>query len=312
VVGLCGLMFKVMPYLGPVEISAVLAVIPAIPAVIHTISVACKRVTLRKCRSLKIILSGLAAILLIAGIIVVCVLNAGKTEDKTSDIELIVWTIVSCLTLSLRWVETYIATDQEKPENRYRNIQVSTSKGASVNHFISSIFRVIVATILYAQYFCKGIRDPDFTFKAFIKLTDESANESFPIQSTACPNGSSCAQPYQYLVWLPWDVLPSFLIHILTAVAVYHCAVVACRLCMQRVCFTIPLSIASPIYVVVALATIEADVDWVKTMFLGTRPEPSNSIFFSLAVFLVAWLFQLVICRQAWTEPQERLQFVQK
>ena len=60
-------------------------------------------------------------------------------------------------------------------------------------------------------------------------------------------------------------MLGPFLAHFLSALVANHCAVVACRLCMQTIGFSIPLALAAPMYVVVVVILKETNATLLQT-----------------------------------------------
>lgn len=312
VVGLMGLVFRVMPFVGPIETSAILAAIPGIPTIIQAIFI---RNAHRSRSTIRLILTVISALVLLASVGVMCVFNSGRGSNSTEDVELIIWIIASCGLLSLRWVETYVTRNKEGTEDKYiKRISFSETDGDSFNFLVSSGLRLLVSYILISQYFCRGIRGVETTFDLFRNMDNSNTNTMATMPPTNCTpsNITTCPTQYPYTVWQMWDVLPSFLVHFFSSAVVYHLAITACKLCMQRVCFTIPLVLASPVYVIATLASLEAGLDWSHTMFNGNRPQSSYSIYIALVVFFVAWLAQLWSCRQTWHEPTERLCFRRK
>ncbi|OWF51706.1 uncharacterized protein LOC110448740 [Mizuhopecten yessoensis] len=311
VVGLCGLVFRVMPFLGPVETSAVLAAIPCIPTIVQVIFI---RNMHRSRTTPRLIFTIIAAVVLLGSVVAMCVVNAGRGSNSTEDLELIIWIIASCVLVSLRWIETYVTRAKQDTEDTYKKgLASSDNDGDAFNYLVSSGLRLIVSYIILSQYFCRGIRGIDTTFSLFRDIDHSNNGAVSPPPSNCTPSNTTvCPTPYPYTVWLPWEILPSFFVHFFSSALVYHLAITACKLCMQRVCFTIPLVIASPVYVVATLASLEAGLDWSRTLFDGKRPPTSYSVYVALVVFFVAWLAQVWACRQTWHEPTERLCFLKK
>ncbi|XP_033757151.1 chitin synthase chs-2-like [Pecten maximus] len=312
VVGLMGLVFRVMPFVGPVETSAILAAIPGIPTIVQAIFI---RNVHRSKWTIRLIITVVTALVMMASVVVMCVFNAGRGSNSTEDTELMIWIIASCVLLSLRWVETYITRNKEGTENKYNTaLGSSGNDGDSFNFLVSSVLRLLVALVLISQYFCRGIRGIETTFHLFRNIDHSGNNGAVAMPPSNCTpsNTTVCPTPYPYTVWLPWEILPSFLVHFFSSALVYHLAITACKLCMQRVCFAIPLVIASPVYVIATFVSLEAGLDWSQSMFDGNRPQASNSIYMALVVFFAAWIAQVWSCRQAWHEPTERLCFREK
>ena len=329
-VGVLGLVFKVMPFLSPVQSAAVIAVIPILPAIVHTCFI--KRMTRMKKKTAKMILTSIFTLLLMVALGVTIVIITMESGEHSSDkIDSIVWSIASVICISLRMIDTYASTGFKEPTDGSK--QKSTIKGAAITNFISSSLRVALGSVLVVFYICPGIRGLDDTFSQFMDMEGNSINHinlessisnctisnvttTAPVSSnsttvsmttTGCP-----VETYRYTVWLPWDVLPSFLVHFFTAFLVYHCAITACFLRMQVACFTVPLWAASPVYVVIMIASSKANSSWVLKLFYGERHDYENYEFIFLAAFLLGWIAQMWISRHILKEPPERLTFKRK
>ena len=106
------------------------------------------------------------------------------------------------------------------------------------------------------------------------------------------------------------------IIHCATGIIVYGASIVACKVCLQKVCFNLSLFLATP------LAFILLNVwCYAKPLPLGTVwlcPEhwtevPSNSITqWHLVVMVFWWLASQIICSDTWWSKQNRMDKTEK
>ncbi|KAK3089453.1 hypothetical protein FSP39_003735 [Pinctada imbricata] len=315
VIGLFGLLYKVAPSLNPLEFTVVTVTIPAVIGFVHVVAYCGRR---RKTeygwntrKIVKQLLNLVAMFLLLGLLIGVPVIITQNSTVISSKAEFIGWEIASVVLLSTRWIETYSSRNIGKKGCSIPITSRALEEGHAVVHLCSSFFRLIVAIIVFPTIFCNGIRDINDTFEQFSRQTE---NVTGFLHETICPNttisNASIACTDRLEVTL-WNVLGPFLVHFLSAMLANHCAVVACKLCMQTFSFSIPLSLASPVYVVILIVLSETNTE---VLYDGIGFNTiSNEYGILLGFFIAGWLAQLWICNHVWgSAGEERLAFTRK
>ncbi|XP_067657797.1 chitin synthase chs-2-like [Haliotis asinina] len=109
------------------------------------------------------------------------------------------------------------------------------------------------------------------------------------------------------------SVLEAFFIHIGTTWLCFYFAITACKLCLQRVAFSLPLTLASPV-----LFLILQFLPHIATIFsLGgdhriefNVPDMNTKYGLLVGAFILGWVSQVMMCVHVWrVTPVKRLAF---
>lgn len=287
------IVFIVMPKLNSVEVCAYTAGMPLVPSIMYSIFYG------RKCtkRCCKQILNILAIILQAIGITAVPLYKLFKDQIDTGEA---IWMIVASLLVSVRWCETYLQTSRESSIFRKLFDYKNHSETHCVSTFVSSFMRIVLMLILFPTFFAKDIVEPSKAFspkpEMYIDCPLNVANAT--IQSTI-----RCTR------YADESIMNPFLVHFFTCMALYYSAVLATKLCMDRICFGIALAVSTPVYVIAILIS-SVNHNSISNKFI---PEANLSdVYIMAGLFLVAWLGQLWICRHIWYSSHNRIMFENK
>ena len=104
-----------------------------------------------------------------------------------------------------------------------------------------------------------------------------------------------------------------FIVHFFSTGLCYYFAKSACKMCMQRATFALPLSLASPVIIIIYLGICHGELDrieFIKDFMYWECPESFShgnlkwQIVFGFAFW---WLSQLWITIHAWFPENKRL-----
>ncbi|XP_052706396.1 chitin synthase-like isoform X2 [Crassostrea angulata] len=323
--GLGCLLFKVMPYLDPVQTCLVTLAVPVLPSIVNLISY-CHRKACQLRKGIKKLFNLLSSICLIAAFVVLIfsiILRRKEinTEKEPQKVELLAWVVVSVISLSTRWIETYSFLCRRCIEDK-KDKRVS-DKGYVTSHMCSSFLRIILLIVLFPTLYCPEIRGINETYNAFISMSSTNASGlislncteiSKPISNDTHMNLSST--DLQNITVIRKDegisyrlVINSYVVHIIAAFLTTHFSVLACRLRMQVFGFALPLSLATPLYLILLIVLEETDVDFASNC-LHLNAEYKWLL---ITGFMIGWVGQIWVCRHVWFKNrQDRLEFAQK
>lgn len=280
--------FIVMPMLNSVEVCAYTAGMPLVPAVLHSISYR-RKCTKRCCKQL---LNILAILLQAIGIVGVPLYKLFKSQISELDA---FWMIFASLFVSVRWFETYAS--ESRIFKRFFDSS-DQSETHSVSTLVSSFLRIVLVVILFPTFFAKNIEKPEI---AFLPKPDSYIDCLLP--NGTLVNGVNCTR------YADESSMNSFLIHFFTCTAFYYSAILATKLCMERVCFSIALVISTPVYVIAILIS-GVSHNWISDTLIPSANF--SDVYIMGGIFLVAWMGQLWISRHIWYSSHDRIMFENK
>nr|XP_034330196.1 chitin synthase chs-2 isoform X2 [Crassostrea gigas] len=323
--GLGCLLFKVMPYLDPLQTCLVTLSIPVFPSIINLVSY-CHRKACQLGKGFKKILNLFSCISLIATFVILIISITSEKKDSTTEkehknVERLAWVATSVIFLSTRWIETYSFVCRKFIE--YKKDRRISDKGYVTSHMCSSFLRIMLLIVLFPTLYCPEIRGINETYNAFISMSSTNASGlislncteiSKPISNDTNMNVSST--DLQNITVICKDegisyrlVINAYVVHIIAAFLTTHFGVLACRLRMQVVGFALPLTLASPLYLVLLIMFDEIEVDFARNL-LNLNAENKWKLVFG---FMIGWVGQIWVCRHAWFKNrQDRLEFAQK
>ncbi|BFY98509.1 hypothetical protein BsWGS_01548 [Bradybaena similaris] len=127
-----------------------------------------------------------------------------------------------------------------------------------------------------------------------------------------------CTTTYVYR-WKQWHTYLPLMVQIASSGLCYYFARLACKLCMQRISFSIPLSLATPLSVAVIITLCYLDPSKLQLMsgFLmwscTQGDDEKRWLVWHLALgFGLWWTSQLWITRYIWTPKSPRLAFTER
>ncbi|GFO13532.1 chitin synthase [Plakobranchus ocellatus] len=127
-----------------------------------------------------------------------------------------------------------------------------------------------------------------------------------------------CTTTYVYR-WLQWESYIPLMVQIVSSGLCYFFSRLACKLCMQRISFSIPLSLSTPVAVAAVITICYVDKSKLEVMhgFLHwTYTEGSDArrwMIWHLGLgFGLWWASQLWITRYIWTPKAPRLAFTER
>ncbi|VDI44578.1 chitin synthase [Mytilus galloprovincialis] len=282
------IVFLVMPKLNSIEVCAFLAGMPLVPSILHTISYR-RKCTKRFCKQILNILS----ILLQAA--AVCAVPLYKSFKDQITTEETFWMIFSSVLVSVRWFETYFKYSSTSRvfktlfayENRIETHCAST--------LVTSFCRLLLIIVLFPTYFAQNIHRPEIAFEMKPELHIECSISQ--LNSTRCTH---YADP---------SLMTPFLVHFFVCMGLYYAAVLATKVCMDRICFCVALALGAPVYVGIIVISRVTD-NWISNTFI--KDVDNMDLYVMVAIFVIAWLSQLWICRHIWYSPHNRLTFEYK
>ncbi|XP_067667763.1 chitin synthase chs-2-like [Haliotis asinina] len=146
----------------------------------------------------------------------------------------------------------------------------------------------------------------------------ERHNCSFQNKSMGAQNETVCDTKYVD-PWRQWWPYMPLLLQIVSTGLCYYFARLACKLCMQRFSFAIPLSLATPVSVATIITVCylrpertELVKDFLTFACTGHGPERKWLIWHLGLGFGLWWASQLWITRYIWTPKAPRLAFTER
>ncbi|XP_052704306.1 chitin synthase chs-2-like isoform X2 [Crassostrea angulata] len=310
--GLGCLLFKVMPYLDPLQTCLVTLSVPVIPSVVNLVSY-CHRKACQLRNSLKKFFNILSSIFILTAFIVVIITiaqsdNVKITKRQLENGELLAWVILSVVLMSARWIETYSFLCRRFIEDSKDKRVID--KGYVTTHMCSSFLRIILLIALFPTLYCPDIRGINETYDAFMNLTNTTGSLPLNCIEINITNKNINTTVFCLEEGISyWLVIGPFLAHTIAAFLTTHFGVLACRLRMQRLGFALPLTIATPLYVLLVVVFNETDVTFANGL-LQLKSEDKWLLF---AFFIIGWAGQFWICRHAWFKSrQDRLSYANK
>ncbi|XP_061170797.1 chitin synthase-like isoform X1 [Saccostrea echinata] len=311
--GLGCLLFKVMPYLDPLQTCLVTISVPLLPAIVNLVSY-CHRKACQIRKGIKKFFNIFFLILLLPAVIIVPYTLFQSSEIKSAKRwpdkgVLVAWILISVVLLSARWIETYSFVCRRFIEDR-KDKRVK-DKGYVISHMASSIFRIILLIILFPTFYCQNVRGINDTYDKFMSLTKvsgllpQNCSEFLNFSSPTVNSTVTCSdEGISY-----WLVIGPYLAHTIGAVLTTHFGVLASRLRMQKLGFAIPLTLATPLYVILLIVLNETDKDFVNGYLLLKADDK----WLLVAFFFIGWVGQTWVCRHAWyKQREERMEFANK
>lgn len=262
--------------------------------------------------------------------------TAHASTNNIPDWVVKILTELSLIALAVRWWEAYACTDISFGSRRLplRQLAVKLHRARAKTHIIVSVWKIIVTVVVTYLIFGR-LGDMSKVFKEWYSnfqhairnpTSNDSRNEvgSFPNVSS----GQNNSILMELVISLPspasteaeiitdWVLIVPFLVHLFSSWVLYHLATAACRLHMQRVCFAVPLLLATPLLLGV-LATVCSEFFHVKTAldsFLSWEclHELGESTMKTLLFALLWWISSIWITLHIWTPDNERLAFVNR
>ncbi|GFR89942.1 chitin synthase [Elysia marginata] len=158
---------------------------------------------------------------------------------------------------------------------------------------------------------------------SFIIDPNNSPNTPDGNTTGTSPNTASrfravCTTTYVYR-WLQWQTYIPLMVQIMSSGFCYFFSRLACKLCMQRISFSIPISLSTPLAVAAVISIYYVDKSKLEVMhdFLHwTHTEGSDAkkwLIWHLGLgFGLWWASQLWITRYIWTPRAPRLAFTER
>lgn len=301
-----------MPYLDPLQTCLVTLSVPVLPSVVNLVSY-CYRKACQLRNSLKKFFNILSSISILTAFIVVIITiaqsdNVKITKRQLENGELLAWVILSVVLMSARWIETYSFLCRRFIEDSKDKRVID--KGYVTTHMCSSFLRIILLIALFPTLYCPDIRGINETYDAFMNLTNTTGSLPLNCIEINITNKNINTTVFCLEEGLSyWLVIGPFLAHTIAAFLTTHFGVLACRLRMQRIGFALPLTIATPLYVLLVVVFNETGVTFANGL-LQLKSEDKWLLF---AFFIIGWAGQFWICRHAWFKSrQDRLSYANK
>jgi hypothetical protein len=238
--------------------------------------------------------------------------------------------IFAAVFVSVSWFETYFKYSRNSIFRKlfaYEDRQTTQT----VSSLITSFFRLVLVLVLFYTFLCPGVSGPIIAFsKEPLPIPDSTnspincitiAQNSSTQNSTVnqgCYTTTNYADTTNYTnyadttnyagTWL----LTTFLVHFFTTIGFFYTAVIVVRLCMDKACFCVALSLGTPVYVTgIIVARLVNNNNWISVKWMSKEDSTDTEVYTMLIVFIIAWLSQLWTCRHIWFSSHDRMSYKQ-
>lgn len=204
--------------------------------------------------------------------------------------------------VSVSWFETYFKYSKN---SIFRKLLAYEDRQATqtVSSLITSFFRLVLVVALFPTFLCPGVHEPTIAFSDCITIAQTTSTENTTIHQ-GCYTSTNYAD-----AWL----LTPFLVHFFTTIVVFYTAVVVVRLCMDKACFCVALSLGTPVYVTcIIVARLFNNNNWISATWMSKEDSTDAGVYTMLIVFIIAWLSQLWTCRHIWFSSHDRMTVINR
>lgn len=302
---LATIVFRILPLLDAVEVCAYLSGIPLVPSLLHSISYR------KKCmRNIgKQIINIFSFLVQLGAVLIVPILKFQNKKISAGEIFLMIFCAIC---FSVRWYETYFKYKRNSFFDKIFNYD-NRVKTHAASTLASSFLRLVLAMVLFPTFLAPGVHEPSIVFTSVVGHTTNVSAMNASISSVVSINGTSDNTTIGGIKYIEeWLVAP-FLTHFFTSMCLFYGAVIATRLCMDKLCFCFALSIATPAYVIgVVVSRSVADDQWINTYLKMKDNSGGRDTYIAIATFFLVWLSQLWTCRHIWLSLPDRMAFTSK
>ncbi|ESP01302.1 hypothetical protein LOTGIDRAFT_111741, partial [Lottia gigantea] len=322
--GLCLFMFRVLPCLDTVRSLLLMNALCSVPAILRLF--ATKRSEDARRKITTVILDFLSVCMQLSAFVIVmvsmkseCVKTAGEDVEDSVDVPKVVPPPPQSLPQTSAWSSTYALSDMswEIPlalvlisVNWWENfVDKDFRLGCiqiPVKDYKDTLHKVRVKSYLIANLWKVGLT---FGF-AFLLVPNLSM---YGLNETVCSRIPS--DP-----WRNWFTYMPLLLQVCASGLCYYFARLACKLCMQRFSFAIPLSLATPVAVasIITVCYLRPEKTVLMDDFLmwacsEKETHDKKWLIWHLGLgFGLWWASQLWITRYIWTPKAPRLAFTER
>lgn len=348
-VGLCILMFIVLPNLDPVISSIVMLNVGTIPGLLKIAYPSRNRLprapnlaeskenSYKMCTSITMNL--IIAVLHVGGLGTTSyhILNPPETfvNDETSQNQrrdIVILLVVACVFISIGWWENFVPKGRDY-SNGLPKLKRYFMQSRSKIVFITMCWKIVLSScilpVIYAYFIC-GTECIDFIY--FKHSGDLEVSKHPSIMSTILTDGSlldSCATFHK---WFPFMIA---FVYIFMNGLCYKIGKAACKIVAQQLAFGLPIAIATPVALAILLEMMSSSKTGnsaVGTFFFGTCEikfpywvsDEKNPIlhltegehFINIWPIVVggflSYFSLLIITNYIWSPKKERLQPTEK
>lgn len=236
--------------------------------------------------------------------------------------------IFAAVFVSVNWFETYFKYSRNSIFRKlfaYEDRQTTQT----VSSLITSIFRLVLVMVLFPTFLCPGVNGPIIAFSDepspipdstispinCITIAQNSSTQNSTVTqgcytTTNYTDATNYADATNYVdAWL----LTPFLVHFFTTIGLFYTAVTVVRLCMDKVCFCVALSLGTPVYVTgIIVARLVNNNNWISATWMSKEDSTDTEVYTMLIVFIIAWLSQLWTCRHIWFSSHDRMSVINR
>ena len=236
--------------------------------------------------------------------------------------------IFAAVFVGVSWFETYFKYSRNSIFRKlfaYEDRQTTQT----VSSLITSFFRLVLVMVLFPTFLCPGVNGPIIAFSDeplpipdstispinCITIAQNSSTQNSTVNqgcntTTNYTDATNFADATNYVdAWL----LTPFLVHFFTTIGFFYTAVTVVRLCMDKACFCVALSLGTPVYVTgIIVARLVNNNNWISTTWMSKENSTDTEVYTMLIVFIIAWLSQLWTCRHIWFSSHDRMSVINR
>ena len=297
--------FRIMPLLNAIEVCVYLSGIPLIPAIVNSISDMVSNV-----KGDNLYTTMMPILYTIKQVLVVLAVPIYKYSSGHMTIAYTFIMFLSYAGLSVRWFKYYFDYSiSETDKNGSDIIVCKTSRDTNtVLSIITSFCRLCLALVLYPTILAPDVHTSINKRDLLISSTTTEVPVNFTnysLTSVALDTGVLPTNTTEYIDSIPnnphaWLMVP-FLVHFFASEGLFYAAILATRLCIDKICFCVALAVGTPFYVLcVAIARLVHGNNWISKILMLNEDLKEAYVYVMLVIFVVTWLIQLWICRHIW------------
>jgi hypothetical protein len=251
--------------------------------------------------------------------------------------------IFAAVFVSVSWFETYFKYSRNSIFRKlfaYEDRQTTQT----VSSLITNFFRLVLVMVLFPTFLCPGVNGPiiafsdepspipDSTISPINCITiaqNSTVNQGYYTTTnyadttnytnyanttnyTNYANTTNCTNYADTTNYAGTWLLTPFLVHFFTTIGFFYTAVTVVRLCMDKACFCVALSLGTPVYVTgIIVARLVNNNNWISVKWMSKEDSTDTEVYTMLIVFIIAWLSQLWTCRHIWFSSHDRMSYKQ-
>ena len=215
--------------------------------------------------------------------------NSTSTDYPNDNIKDLAFIPVSLILMSLTYWENFVEIDSRLGTLGHHLLQMKKSilLARTKIYVVVSLLKIILTFILLLMFYpLSGGEVGDLFTRANFEITIGKHNQ------------------------IPLDWVWTFLVQLLSGFVCYLCAKITCQVQMQRIGFSLPLSMATPVTFIVLIITCSVQRgDHVGELCLGVDADVIRGLFVQKALWvgILMWLSQMWITSYIWTPKAERM-----